>query len=113
MKPQCSYEDFLKLHMVTGKIVEVQDFPRARKPAYKVRVDFGPEVGERWSSMQAKEDYSPAELTGSMVVGVVNFPPKNIAGFMSEALLLGVPAPDGSLSLLMPRRDAALGGEVH
>ncbi|MDP9070860.1 MAG: tRNA-binding protein [Actinomycetota bacterium] len=108
-----SYDDFLKLEMTVGKVVDVQDFERARRPSYKVRVDFGPEKGERWSSVQAKAEYSKDELLGRLVVGVLNFPPKNIAGFNSEVLVLGVPAEDGSLSLLEPGRGAKLGGAVY
>ncbi len=108
-----SYEDFLKLHMAVGKVVEVQDFERARRPTYKVWVDFGPEIGERRSSVQAKSEYTAEEMLGRLVVAVVNFPPKNIAGFESEVLILGVPAEDGSLSLLEPSRGAKLGGRVY
>ena len=108
-----NYDDFAKVDIRVGKIVSVEDFPRARKPAYKVRVDFGPEIGLKWSSVQAKRDYAQEELLGRQVVGVVNFPPKNIAGFMSEVLLLGVPAEDGGLSLLTPSRIAQVGGRMY
>lgn len=109
-----TYEDFSKVDMRVGKIIQVEDFERAQKPSYKVKVDFGPEIGVKWSSVQAKREYTKEELIGWQVVGVVNFPPKNIAGFMSEVLLLGVPAEDGSLSLLEPsRRPAQLGGKVY
>ena len=112
MTDLASYDDFLKLHMRVGEIVEVQDFPRARNPSYKVRVDFGPDIGERWSSVQAT-NYAREELLGRQVIGVVNFPPKNIAGFQSECLILGVPGVDGALSLLMPSRPAQPGGAVY
>jgi tRNA-binding protein len=78
-----------------------------------VQVDFGPEIGLKWTSAQAKSDYKPEELIGRLVIGVVNFPPKNIGGFMSEFLMLGVPAEDGGLSLLMPDRAAKIGGRVY
>lgn len=112
MSELAAYDDFLKLELRTGEIVEVQDFPRARQPAWKVRVNFGPEVGERWSSVQAT-NYAKDELIGRQVIGVVNFPPKNIAGFQSECLILGVPGDDGELSLLAPSRPAVLGGRVY
>lgn len=108
-----TYDDFTKLDIRAGKIVHVEDFERARKPTYKVQVDFGTEVGLKWSSVQAKREYASDKLLGMLVVGIVNFPPKNIAGFMSEVLILGVPAEDGSLSVLTPSRGATLGGHVY
>jgi tRNA-binding protein len=107
------YEDFTKVVMLAGQIVKVEEFPRARTPSYRVLVDFGPEVGERWSSVQAAAVYRPDELLNTLVVGVVNLPAKNIAGFQSQALILGVPAEDGSLSLLRPDRGAQIGGHVY
>lgn len=108
------FTDFTKVDMRAGTIVEVQEFPRARTPSYKVRVDFGAEVGERWSSAQAKTAYpDPQDLLGLTVVGVVNLPPRNIAGFSSEVLLLGVPGPDGELSLLVPGRGGQVGARVY
>ena len=107
-----AYEDFEKVDARAGVITAVEDFPRARKPSYRVEVDFGPEVGRRRSSMQAT-NYSKEELVGMQVVGVVNLPPKNIAGFLSEALILGVDGPDGQISLLTPSRDAELGTRVY
>lgn len=104
---------FAKVQMVAGRIVKVDEFPRARTPSYKVTVDFGPEVGVRESSMQAARDYRPEDLLDTVVVGVVNLPEKNIAGFRSQALILGVPAPDGGLSLLRPDRGAQIGGHVY
>lgn len=108
-----SYDDFSHVDIRVGKIVFVEDFARARKPTYKVRVDFGSEIGLKWSSVQAKREYTPEEMLGRQVLGVVNFAPKNIAGFMSEVLILGVPAEDGSLSLLMPSRPAQLGSRIY
>jgi len=107
-----SYEDFSKVDLRTGKIIQVEDFPAARKPAYKVKVDFGPEVGIKWSSVQAT-NYPKDELVGKTVIGVVNFSPKNIAGFLSEVLLLGVPGEDGKLSLLVPSKPAKVGEKVY
>jgi tRNA-binding protein len=108
-----TYEDFEKVDIRVGKILKVEDFPRAKKPSYKVQVDFGPDIGMKWSSVGAKSEYRIEEMTGRLVVGVVNFSPKNIAGFMSEVLILGAPAEDGGLSLLQPSRSAKLGGKVY
>jgi tRNA-binding protein len=106
------YDDFDKVEMRIGEIVEVQDFPRARNPSYKVRVHFGAEIGDKWSSAQITR-YSKEELIGRQVVAVVNFAPKNIAGFMSECLILGARMEDGSVSILTPSRPAVLGGKVY
>lgn len=113
MPDAATYDDFLKLHMAVGRVVEVHDFERARRPSYNVRIDFGADIGDRWSSVQAKSEYAKDEMLGRLVVAVVNLPPKNIAGFKSEVLILGVPAEDGSLSLLEPSRGAELGGKVY
>lgn len=110
---RATFEDLELLGMAAGKVIEVVDFPRARKPSYKVRIDFGPDLGLRWSIVQAKQVYSESEMIGRLVVAVTNFPPKNIAGVESEVLILGVPAEDGSLSLLEPSRGAKLGGKVY
>jgi tRNA-binding protein len=107
-----TYDDFDKVDMRTGLIVEVEDFPRARKPSYRVTVDFGPEIGRKRSSVQAT-NYAKAQLLGMQVVCVTNFPPKNIAGFLSEILVLGVPGEDGQLALLTPSRKAALGKRAY
>ncbi|MFO7957223.1 MAG: tRNA-binding protein [Candidatus Brocadiia bacterium] len=105
-------EDFQKVEMRVGVITSVRDFPRARKPAWRVEVDFGPELGTRRSSMQAK-NYGKDELPGMQVIAVTNFPPKNIAGFMSEVLILGVDGTDGEISLLTPSREALPGARVY
>ncbi|MFN8449532.1 MAG: tRNA-binding protein [Anaerolineae bacterium] len=89
----------------------MQDFPRARNPSYWARVNFGDEIGERWSSAQITK-YSKEELIGRQVIAVVNFAPKNIAGFMSECLILGAPMDDGSVSILSPTRPAVPGSKV-
>lgn len=111
-----TYDDFAKVDMRVGRIIEVQDFERARNPSYKVKVDFGSDIGTKWSSVQAKREYEyeKEEFVGLEVIGVVNFPPKNVAGFMSDVLLLGVPAQDGSLALLVPsRKPSCIGGKVY
>jgi tRNA-binding protein len=109
---QLSYADFLKVDIRVGRIVEVLDFPEARKPAYKLRIDFGPELGIKKSSAQATTHYSKADLENRLVVAVVNFPPKQIGPYMSEVLTLGVPDPDGGVVLLVPERDVPLGGRM-
>jgi tRNA-binding protein len=108
---QISPEELERVDMRTGAIVAVEDFPRARKPSYRVVIDFGEELGRKASSVQAT-NYEKSELLGLRVVCVVNLLPKNIAGFLSEVLVLGVPGEDGKLSLLTPTRKAALGGRV-
>ena len=107
-----SFDDFLKIDMRVGEIVAVEDFPRARNPSYKIKVNFGSDLGEKWSAAQATH-YTRETLMGMRVIAVVNFEPKNIAGFMSECLILGVPGEDGKVSLLTPTRDAPLGGRVY
>lgn len=109
-KEQIVYDDFARVEMRLGRIAEVQDFPRARNPSYKVRVDFGA-LGSRWSSAQIT-NYSPEELIGRAVICVVNMPPRNIAGFKSEILVMGVPNAAGQTILLQPSADAVLGSEV-
>ena len=98
--------------MRVGEIVAVEDFPRARNPSYKIKVNFGDEIGEKWSAAQAT-NYTREELLGRQVIGVVNFPPRNIAGFMSECLILGVPTEANKLSLLTPTLPAKIGGKVY
>jgi tRNA-binding protein len=107
-----SYADFDKVDIRVGRIVEVLDFPEARKPAYKLRIDFGPELGIKKSSAQAKHLYSKEALLNRLVVAVVNFPPKQIGPYMSEVLTLGVPDGDGGVVLLVPERDVPLGGRM-
>ena len=107
------YDDFAKVDMRVGKVIAVEEFPRAKKPTYKVQVDFGAEIGIKWSSVQAKTNYTKEEMLGRQVIAVVNFLPKNIAGFMSEVLILGVPTTDYELSLLLPSKLAMVGGRVY
>lgn len=100
-----AYDDFAKVDLRVGRILEVQPFPKARNPSWKVRVNLGA-LGEKWSSAQIT-NYTAEQLTGSLVVCVCNFPPRNIAGFMSEVLILGAPDQDGKVILLSPRKDDA------
>lgn len=97
------YDDFARVDMRVGRITEALPFPEARKPSYRLRIDFGPELGERVSSAQLVPTYpDPAALVGRQVVAVVNFPPRRIAGFASEVLVLGAMGPAGEVHLLMP-----------
>ncbi len=106
-------EDFLKLDIRTGKIIEVNDFPEARKPAYKLKIDFGPEIGIKNSSVQIVALYKKEELVGKLVLGVVNFPPRKIGPFESEVLTLGVPDKDGNVILITPdKNEAVIGGRL-
>lgn len=107
-----SYADFEKVDIRVGRIVDVQDFPEARKPAYKLRIDFGPGLGIKKSSAQATRYYSKDALLNRLVVAVVNFPPKQIGPFMSEVLTLGVPDGEGAVVLLTPEREVPLGGRM-
>src|SRR5205807_368629 len=104
-----SYAEFERVEIRVGRIVEVLDFPEARKPAYKLRIDFGAQLGIKKSSAQATKYYTKKELLDRLVVAVVNFPPKQIGPFMSEVLTLGVPDGEGSVVLLVPERDVPLG----
>ena len=112
MTEPISFDHFLKVDIRVGEILEVEEFPRARNPSYKVKVSFGDDLGTRWSSAQLT-NYSREELIGRQVIAVVNFPPKNIAGFLSECLILGVPMADGTVSLMSPTRPAVLGGRLY
>ncbi len=103
-------EDFQKLDIRVGKILEVQDFPEAKKPAYKLKVDFGPEVGIKNSSVQIVALYKKEELLGKLVLGVVNFPPRKIGPFESEVLTLGVPDAEGKVILIIPDKENPLLG---
>lgn len=105
-----SYEDFSKVDIRIGTIVQVEDFPEARKPAYKLVIDFGPEIGMKKSSAQITSHYpNKNELIGKQVLAVVNFPPKQIGPFLSEVLTLGVPDPDGKVILVHPGKPSPNG----
>ena len=107
-----SFDDFLKVDIRVGRITSAEPFPEARKPAYKLRVDFGPEIGEKRSSAQITEHYRPDDLIGRQVLAVVNFPPRQIGPVMSEGLVLGVPDADGAVVLIGPGHDVPLGGRL-
>jgi tRNA-binding protein len=106
-----SFDDFAGLDMRVGRILEVEEFPEARVPAWKLTIDFGPEVGHKRSSAQITH-YTREELTGRLVVGVVNFPPKRIAGFASEVLVLGALDDQKGVVLLQPDQEAELGSRI-
>ena len=106
------FDDFLKVDMRVGRVLAVEDFPEARKPAWKLTIDFGPELGTKRSSAQIT-NYTRAELQGRLVVAVVNFPPRQIGPFMSEVLALGASDEDGNVILLEPRSDVPLGSRIH
>lgn len=108
-----SFDDFLKVDVRVGRITRAEPFPEARKPAYKLWVDFGPEIGERKSSAQITQNYAIDALPGRLVLGVVNFPPRQIGPVMSEVLVLGVPDADGEVTLIAPDRDVPLGGRLY
>jgi len=108
-----SFEDFLKVDIRVGVIKYAEPYPEARKPAIKMWVDFGPEIGERKTSAQITRHYDPETLPGRKVMGVVNFPPKQIGKFMSECLVLGVPDDEGEVVLLKPDLDVPVGGRMY
>lgn len=107
------YDDFEKLEIRVGKIVSVDDFPEARKPAYKLTIDFGPEIGVKHSAAQLVKNYSKENLLGKMVLGVVNFPPRQIGPFMSEVLTLGVPGENHECILITPDMEVPVGGRLY
>ncbi|WP_428686936.1 tRNA-binding protein [Roseibium sp.] len=113
MSDQISFDDFLKVDVRVGRIVEAEKFPEARKPAYKMRIDFGPEIGVKKTSAQITKHYTPETLVGKLVMAVVNFPPRQIGPVMSEVLTLGVPDEDGEVVLLTPDKDVPIGGRLY
>ena len=110
--PEISWEDFEKVDVRVGTVVEAELFPEARKPSMKLMVDFGPEVGTRKTSAQLTVRYEPEGLVGRQVLAVINFPPKRIAGFESEVLVLGVPDGNKDVVLLSPDHRVPPGGRM-
>ena len=110
--PEIDFEAFLAVDVRVGRIVRVEDFPEARQPAYKLWVDFGPEIGERKTSAQLTALYRKDALLGRLIAAVVNFPKKQIGGFMSEILVLGFPDGDGEVVLVTADREVPLGGRL-
>jgi tRNA-binding protein len=107
-----SFEDFEKIDVRVGRIVTAEAFPQARKPAYKLLIDFGADIGQRRSSAQLTVHYTCQELIGRLVLAVVNFPPRQIGPFMSEVLTLGVPDERGAVVLVAPDREVPVGGRL-
>lgn len=110
---EISFDDFMKIDIRTGRVVKAEPFPEARKPAIKVWIDFGDEIGVRKTSAQITVHYTPEALIGRQVMGVVNFPPRQIGPFMSEVLLLGVPDENGAIVLVGPDSETPSGGRMH
>jgi tRNA-binding protein len=108
-----TFDDFLRVDIRVGTIVEAQLFPEARKPAYKLVIDFGPEIGRKKSSAQITRNYALETLVGRQVVAVLNFPPRQIGPFMSEVLTLGLPDENGEVMLLAPTAKVPDGGRMY
>lgn len=107
------FDTFLKTDIRVGRVLRAEPYPEARNPSFKLWVDFGAEIGEKKTSAQITVHYSPEELVGRMVMGVINFPPRQIGKFMSEFLVLGVPDAEGGIVLLAPDQDVPVGGRMH
>ncbi len=113
MSDKITFDDFLKVDVRVGRIVQAEPFPEARKPAIKLWVDFGGDLGVKKSSAQITRHYTPEGLVGRQVLAVVNFPPRQIGKVMSEVLVLGVPDEDGEVVLIGPGHDVPLGGRLY
>jgi tRNA-binding protein len=107
-----TFADFERVDIRVGRVVKAEAFPEARKPAYRLQIDFGPDIGIRRSSAQLTTHYTAAELEGRLVLAVVNFPPRQIGPFMSEVLTLGVPDANGAVVLVVPDKDVPPGGRL-
>lgn len=111
--PVISFDDFLKVDIRVGTVIEAEPFPEARKPAIKLKIDFGAPIGVKKSSAQITENHSAAALIGTQVLAVVNFPPRQIGPFMSEVLTLGVPDAHGKVMLIRPDQTVPQGGRLY
>lgn len=112
MSDQITYSDFEKVDIRVGRITRAEPFPEARKPAFKLWVDFGGDLGEKRSSAQITRHYTPEALIGRQVMAVVNFPPRQIGKVLSEVLVLGVPDAEGEVVLIAPGHEVPLGGKL-
>lgn len=110
---EITFDDFLKVDIRVGEVTRAEAYPEARKPAIKMWIDFGDEIGERRTSAQVTAHYDPASLVGKQVMAVVNFPPRQIGKFMSEVLVLGLPDENGEIVLIGPDGEVPLGGRMH
>lgn len=108
-----TYDNFLKLDIRVGRIIKVSDFPEARNPSYKLKIDFGPEIGIKKSCAQLVNNYTKEELLNRLVLAVVNFPPRQIGPAVSEVLTLGIPDKDGKCILIKPDREVEIGGRLY
>lgn len=108
-----TFEDFQKIDVRVGRIVEVNDYPEAKKPSYKLKIDFGEEIGVKVSSAHLCQNYSKEDLLGRLILAVVNFPPKQIGKVLSEVLVLGVPDENSNCVLLNPDKEVNLGARVY
>ena len=110
---EISFDDFLKIDIRVGRVLRAEPYPEARKPAIKMWIDFGPDIGEKRTSAQVTAHYTPETLVGRQVMGVVNFPPRQIGKFMSEVLVLGASDAEGGIVLIAPDQEVAEGERMH
>lgn len=110
---EISFDDFMKVDVRVGEVIRAEAYPEARKPAIKIWIDFGAEIGEKKTSAQVTAHYTPESLVGKQVMAVVNFPPRQIGKFMSEVLVLGLPDEAGEIRLVGPDGPVPLGGRMH
>ena len=113
MADEITFDDFLKVDIRVGQVMRAEPYPEARKPAIKMWIDFGPEIGEKKTSAQVTAHYTPEALIGRQVMAVVNFPPRQIGRFMSEVLVLGLSDSQGEIVLLRPDQDVPVGERMH
>ena len=113
LAPQIGWDDFAAVDIRVGRIIRAEPFPEVRKPAIKLWLDFGPEIGERKSSAQITRHYVPEELIGKQVLAVVNFPPRQIGPVRSEVLVLGLPDEDNQVVLIGPDKPVPIGGRMY
>jgi tRNA-binding protein len=113
MSDEITFDDFLRVDVRVGRITRAESYPEARKPAYKLWIDFGPGIGEKRSSAQITVHYAPEKLVGQEVLAVVNFPPRQIGKFVSEVLVLGLPDDNGAVVLVQPEHEVPIGGRLH